>query len=87
LIRSGVDFPTAPPPTEGENTAFPAAMSAAVATRPLMNPCFGKGGQSCVTASALRTRTKSNAAHAFLRITISTSMDVKALQQAEAARP
>ena len=37
-------------------------------------PCFGKGGQSCVTPSVPRRRTKSNAAHTFLRITMSPSI-------------
>src|SRR5262249_19257031 len=36
------------------------------ATRPLMNPCFGKGGQACVAASVARKRTPSNATHALV---------------------
>src|SRR5260221_708237 len=36
-----------------------------------MNPCFGKAGHSCVTASVPRQRAKSNAAHVLLDITIS----------------
>src|SRR6516225_1981706 len=48
-MRIGVDLAGAPL-TIAENTALPVAASAGVATRPLMKPSFGKGGQSAAAA-------------------------------------